>query len=343
MRGTHSSKKTLVKKPAAAPTSFDLTVIAPDLPGEGDFQFFSGLDRSEADHRKIGGQCGLLSWCAAMMTYSPTGLRLLDRAGKAGWRISMAELHHNGFHMDVPEKAIIIDHCGLDEAALGRSLYFRNAFLMTFVRALREIGHELCWGSFEENYQPEHILMLERVRAADCETVAVQVAWELRGAGFGDIWRHLLGSEDGDMAMIFARFLERDPGAHFNGSALAYAFRQWYADHDRVAACDHETLESLDDFMMEAGEALRNPFGKIELNPLNIESMGVLPDGICYLAGLGRTVMSDPFFCGMNDPVNQTHLFHLMYDLEVTLVNNVPFRDASLARRIFPGGSIFSE
>jgi hypothetical protein len=53
---------------------------------------------------------------------------------------------------------------------------------------------------------------------------------------------------------------------------------------------------------------------------------------------MGETIRRDPFFAGLNDPINQTHLFHLIYDTEVTMVNNVPFRDARLARKIFPSG-----
>jgi hypothetical protein len=35
---------------------------------------------------------------------------------------------------------------------------------------------------------------------------------------------------------------------------------------------------------------------------------------------------------------------HILYDLEVTYVNNVPFRNADLAARIFPAGfSLLSE
>ena len=71
-----------------------------------------------------------------------------------------------------------------------------------------------------------------------------------------------------------------------------------------------------------------------------IEELSLLPDGTCYLAGYGETIKSDPFFAGLNDPINQTHLFHLMYDMEVIMVNDVPFRDRALAHKMFPDGSI---
>jgi hypothetical protein len=125
----------------------------------------------------------------------------------------------------------------------------------------------------------------------------------------------------------------------FDGSALAYGFRQWYADESRVDGCDHETLESYDDILLQH-EGTHHPFGENRLSAEIIESMACLPDGRCYLRGLGETILRDPFFAGLHDPVNQTHLFHLMYDMEVVMVNNVPFRDVSLARKIFPQGDL---
>lgn len=277
----------------------------------------------------------LIVWAMQMLNESPTGRALMIQAAERGWFIGQTDLQIGGFFMNTQDRLLLLDHFSMAPAALGRSLYFRNAFLTTFIRAIRDIWHTENNAVTESDCGPEDLLMLERVRAADCDTVTLLCCWELRGAGHAEIWRHLLGSAEGDMAMIFTRFLERDPGAHFDGAALAYAFRQWYADETRVDSSDHDTLEMLDNMLAES--CVRNPFGQRELKISAIEALSLLPDGTCYLAGLGHTILHDPFFAGLHDPINQTHLFHLMYDMEVTLVNNVPFRDGSLARKIFPG------
>lgn len=278
----------------------------------------------------------VLAWAAAMLADSPTASRLWIEAESAGWQVGITDLKNGGFHLDMMEQVLLLDNYALRPDAFGRSPYFRNALIVALVRALRDIWHEEKSGAFEDEFAPESALMLERVRAADCDTVALLVGWELRGAGYTDIWRHLIGSEEGDMAMIFTRFLERDPTALFDGSALAYAFRQWYADESRVDGTDHDTLEALDDILLEH-TGMSRPFGERRLSTHDIERLACLPDGRCYLKGLTDTIMRDPFFAGLHDPVNQTHLFHLMYDMEVVMVNNVPFRDARLARMIFPG------
>ena len=280
----------------------------------------------------------VMIWAAAILGESPTGRALWREAVGQGWSAGLADLRTGGFHIDVPRKEILLDHFALTAQALGRSAYFRNTMLMSLVRALRDVWQEFRFGPAETRHHPEDVLTIERVRAADADTLSVLVGWELRAAGHSDVWRHLIGSSEGDMAQVFTRFLERDPSALFSGAALAYAFRQWYADESRVDAVDHETLETLDDLLL-ASESKR-PFGREEIDAEMIEDISTLPDDICYLAGMGAAILRDPFFAGLHDPINQTHLFHIMYDMEVVMVNEVPFRDPYLARRIFPQGEI---
>lgn len=344
MRADNLTRKTHFKKHTALPVASSVEVY--DMTTEEDAGW--GLRAMDDIAPPSGGdswdivrmpqhfmrQDDLFTWCAALIAESPTAGRLWARAAEDGWSVGTADLSGGGFYLNIAERQLLLDHFGMKPSALGRSPYFRNAFLTTLVRALRDIWHEKAFGAFEDTYGPEDVLMLERLRAADCDTVTLLAGWELRGAGYAEVWRHLLGTAEGDMAQVFTRFLERDPSALFDGSALAYAFRQWYADEARINGCDHETLESLDDILMAS--SAHNPFGKAELTAAIAESLSVLPDGTCYLAGLGMNILADPFFAGLNDPINQTHMFHLMYDLEVTVVNHVPFRDPYLARRIFP-------
>ncbi len=294
----------------------------------GDKDFLSGHSPAFVSEQDA------LSWCVQMMNESPTARMLYESAMAQGWSVCLDDLKNEGFCIDSDERLIILDHFALAPSALGRSAFFRHIMLTTFIRALRDVWHEDRFSPAAQNYAPDHLLMLERVRAADCDTVTILCGWELRGAGFTDVWRHLLGSEEGDMAIVFTRFLERDPGALFNGAALAYAFRQWYADTARVDGVDHDTLERLDDIL--GGMDQPASFGQNRLDETVLEDLATLPDGTRYLQGLGEGILRDPFFAGLNDPINQTHLFHLIYDLEVVMVNNVPFRDARLARMIFP-------
>lgn len=355
MRADRLERKTHFKKLSALPgddvTVYDLTAEAEACAESTALLSLVNVARHEAKNAEAVALLPhhfttpqeILMWAVSALLHAPAACRMLDRAAQAGWHVGLANLGNSGFYLDPRERTLLLDHFGLAPMALGRSAYFRNALVTMLARALRDITHEENYGPLEMTFGPEDLLMIERVRAADCDAVTIMVAWELRGAGFGDVWRHLLGAPEGDMALIFTRALERDPTAMFDGAALAYAFRQWYADDSRVDGCDHQVLESLDVLLLDDEAPHAHPFGETRLTAAMIEELGTLPDGTPYLAGMGAAILKDPFYAGLNDPINQTHLFHLMYDLEVTMVNNVPFRDAKLAALIFPTGEASME
>lgn len=294
-----------------------------------DVDFFENEDR--ADILDFG---EILSWCLAVLNYSPSAALMLAEASDKSWQVAVEDLGGTDYIMDVEEKTVIIDSHGLDPAGLGQSHYFRNAMLLTLTKALRDIWQEHRHGGFDELYKPEHVILMERVRSADLDVLSVLVAWELRAAEYGDMWRHMIGSEIGDMAMIYSGHLERDPSAQFNGQGLVAAFKQWFRDTKRLDSCDHDTLEYLDD-VLSTSDVL-NPFGMKKPSKMNVEILSCLPDKSAYLQGQGQEILSNPIYASVDNAINQTHLFHIMYDLEAVIVEDVPFRDPSLARKIFP-------
>lgn len=275
----------------------------------------------------------VVTWATALISHSEQGAALIKEAINSGWKIAMNDLGTGGFHMDAFDKIIELDNFGLNPSSLGHSAFFRKSLICVLAKALREIWHENRWGAFELVYTPESVLMLERARAADADSVSVLIGWELRSAGYNDVWRHILGSEDGDMAQVLINILDRYPTALYNGMALAHIFRQWYADVSRVDAMDHDTLEHLDFSINDFDGNNAFEFGTDKLDAKDLEKLSTLPDGTIYLKELGETVSRDPFFCGLNDPINQAHLFQIVYDSKVTYVDGVPFRDQKLARK----------
>lgn len=279
-----------------------------------------------------------LGWVVGLLAASPVARLLLKEAASEGWSLGIADLSGHDFHLDVPEKQIILDDAGLMPSALGRSAYFLNVLKVSMIRALRDVWQEKRHGGFDEDYGPEAILMLERVRAADCDVLATAVSWELRGEGHNELWRYLIGSTDGDIAMAYSARLERDPGSQFNGAALATAFDQWYRDIHRVNACDHETLEYLDDVIRAGGK-----FGAKKLTRVGVEVLSCMPDKTAYLRGRGHDLLTGPLYSGLHDEINQSHFVQVLYDMKVTYVQGIPFSDAGLAARIFPGGQFTRE
>lgn len=280
-----------------------------------------------ADHAQ------LLGWVVQTLFQSPTAKSMLQDAATKGWSIELDDLDSHDFHLDVPEKHIVINTHGLGAASLSRSDYFRNLMIVSLARALRDVWQESRHGGFEDMFGPESILMLERVRAADCDTITILVAWELRCADLSDMWRHILGSDEGDLAMTFSNYTEKkmeEPNLH---KALHATFRQWFASEDRINICDHETLEYLDDLIALEGRSI---FGAQHLQAKNLEILSCLPDKTAYLQGHGRELVSDPLYAGMADPINQSHFMHIMHDMQAVTVGGVPFRSETLAAKFFP-------
>ena len=268
--------------------------------------------------------------CASMLEASPAACLMLREAAGKDWTIGFDDLGGGDYCIDVAQKLLILDQ----NAADGDPEQCMHAMLVTLVRALRDIWQEKRHGGFDEIYAPEHVLLMERVRAADLDVLAVLVAWELRLEDYPGLWRHVTASGTGDMAMVFAGYLERDPSARFNGQAFAATFRQWFCCTQRVDICDRDTLAYMDDVLMtyDAG----NPFGRKKPAKTQVEILSCLPDKTAYLQGRGGEILSDPLYAAIDNDINQAHLMHILHDLEAVIVENVPFRDEALARKVFP-------
>lgn len=293
-----------------------------------DLEFFD-----EAENCDIFGYEDVLSWCVSTLDQSPTGRLMLREAIDKDWTLALEDLGGSDYCIEVDQKTLILDNNALIPSTLGRSTYFRNITLITLIKALRDIWQEKRYGGFDETYAPEHVIVMERIRAADLDVMAVLTAWELRSEEQSDIWRHMIGSDIGDMAMNYAGYLERDPTAQFNGLALRATFGQWFRGEERVNSCDRDTLDYLDDVLMSCGG---DGFGTKKPSKMNIEMLSCLPDKTAYLQGYGTEILSNPLYAAIDDEINQSHLFQIIHDTKAVIVENVPFRDEALALKIFP-------
>ena len=263
-----------------------------------------------------------------LIEQSDSASRTLDQISERGWTFQFDDLGNGGYYIDGETKTVWLDHAGLEAQALARSDYFYASSMMNILRSLRDAWQEGRWDNAIRTYHPESLLMLEKMRAADSDVIAVLFAKELQMSGCDVFMRHLLASDD---AFLGRYFLNDD---HLVKVQAASSFRSWFLETSRVDTTDHETLCYLDGVLENAGHG--NPFGRNRLTPIEVVRMGCLPDGTSYLAGYGEAVLRDPIFAGLSDEINQAHYFHLIRDMEAYFVNGVPFRSPRLASKIFP-------
>lgn len=291
--------------------------------------FDNALDTQQFSNEHV------LIWACSVIKHSASARTMLKEACDKGWSIALDDRDGGDYCMNVEARLLILDNGGLSGNALTRSEYFLNRLLITFSKALRDVWQEKRFGGFDEDYGPKDVVLMERVRFADLDTLSVMIAWELREAGYEECWRHISGSETCDLAMAFANYLERRPAAALDlRQALLAAFKQWFCEESRIDACDHDTLEYLDE-VLEASQ-LVNPFGQKTPGRINIEMLSTLPSGAAYLQGQGGEILDSRKFCEMTNDLNSAHLTHIMNDIESITIENISFRDPDLARKIFP-------
>lgn len=313
-----------------------------------DFEFYGEMEQSFYEissllsykSRSASALVGVHTICASLVARLKTsalGAWLLENASNRGWSLSIADRGEYDFHLDIGQKHITLDNQGLCAESLARSDYFKNMLMVSLIRALRDIWHEERQVPFDERFNPQDIVLMERIRAADCDATTVTIAWELREAGHGDLWRHFLGSEEGDLAMAFSNTIEKLAGDEVKTyKAMRETFKQWFVSDERVNNCDHETLEYMDGVIAQHG--LSNPFGNDTLESWDVEALGCLPAKMSYLQGMALELCSGAVYIDMRDEINGLHFSQIVYDCQVVKVQDVPFRCSVLAEKIFPNG-----
>lgn len=280
-----------------------------------------------------------LDWCEAILLCSHSASVMLEEFYNEGWGFTLADLGEANF--TVGEKRVVfLNNYGLEDTALFASHYFRYNVLVSMVQALRDVWQDKRLNGVELEYKVEDLMMIERLRSADLEVMSVLVGWELRQDGHWEIWRHLISGEEGDIALAFSHAMEHESvrvsnNEIFKKEALIVAFRQWFVKDERVNISDRAALGYIDELIESCPEGER-ALGDVVMSPARLELLSCLPNKHAYLRGMGDEIIRDPFFAGIRDEINQSHLLHIMYDLRVTYRGGVPFRNPDLASKIFP-------
>lgn len=318
---------------APSKTQFDFTDMEEQEIETSLFDICSWVEESVTDYSY---EYAIYDDIFDMLWDSPTARSLINFAASQKWRLCLEPIEDAAYDLDYDWKVLSINNYNLKLPTFEKTGYFRHTLVLALLKGLRDIWHIECRQPYEHGLSIESILMLERVRTADCDVIALLSAWELRGEGIPEIWRHIIGAPEGDMAMRFTKALERDPGRLFDGSAPIEAFHEWFENKERIAACDHQTLSMIDYYLEEAKET--GLYAKKRPKHQFIESLSRLPDKSHYLRGYGFAISKDPHFSGMEDEVNQAYYLQIKRELESTTIGAVAFRDAELAAKIFPEG-----
>lgn len=269
----------------------------------------------------------------AILAASPTGDDMMAGAASAGYHVQLIRNDLDQIDIDTDARILFIPDAGLEPAAIARSPYFRHAFMLAFIRGLRAID-QIERAAVPFTLRPDQALMFTRAMTADQYAVRTLVAYELKHETPA-LWRHLLGSNTGDIAVRFAHVIEGAKPHNIDTrllTALRSAFLAWYRNEDRVNAHDHDALEKIDDDMNGRNRLLQRAI----MLPGHINAL-CLVDDISYTDQILHDAIMEHDSQNLPDPINTSHLHHIMLELDVTMVNNIGFHDTRLANLIFPG------
>lgn len=186
-----------------------------------------------------------------------------------------------------------------------------SQYLASFTGGLRRVWQQSRGLTPATDLKPEDFLRYCRAFEADIGAVTHAVAWELRAAGPCFFWRHLLADADADIAAAFSRTAVSHPRHQFDGTALRAAFLQWFQIEERVAASDHQALDTMD-MALFSGKDGGAKIGQLSLDTRRLQALGALPQGGNYLSGMRFRSLH---MKRMADPFNRTHLRHIQHDV----------------------------
>ncbi len=232
----------------------------------------------------------------AVLAHSPQARALLACAIDDAVTLGHAPLLPAGSGHYDPAHA----HLGLGRCAdtLCHSEKGMSLILTALVTTLRRHWHHSHAHAPDMCLRPADYATHARMLTADCLAMLHLVAWELRGAGHGYLWRALVAGDTADMAEAFEAAISADAQAQFDGRAIRAAFTQWFACRDRMNAADLDSLELYDAGLVRSQG--RNAVQRVASRPLDraqLQHLGLMADGQSYLEGC---VFTNPWFDGFD-------------------------------------------
>ena len=178
-------------------------------------------------------------------------------------------------------------------------------------------------------------LLWERMRHLDHDLCALRMAWDLRLQGLGGLWRQVIASDLGDLAVICSELWEQ--AQHDEEELDLYGFTQlaphWLQDEKLANHCDSGTLDEMDARLQRSSTEV---CGSSQINAEDMLRLATLPAEGSYLSPLARTLLYAPEFRSMPDPLNEAHLRQILEDCDFVRTTPLVFSDSELEEKFFP-------
>jgi hypothetical protein len=277
----------------------------------------------------------ILIWALSLLTESAVARALIAEARIEEWSLEVDDIDSGQCVLDPQLRILILPRFSPSAQTFARSPEAASLFLSEMLRGLRLIWHSMVGIQNSGNLAVEDRILWERLCRGDQDLILLTAAWELDQAEFPTLWHSLIVSDLGDLCSAFRAMADRHPDMVEDSSLLTHLMLRWMEEEGRFEELDHQTLEAMDEEFRRgvASGASRS------LKAEDVLRLSRLPtpelSEKCYLAPIARTLLCDPFFRRMPDPLNEAHLLQILEDC-LPAAETLGFRDTELARKIFP-------
>lgn len=232
-------------------------------------------------------------------------------------------------------------HVCLDGATRLLAYYFDGARVIGLNASLtdagkilflaHELGHVPQHPLYSDNryFAPGDLILLRRVREATAEALATCIAWELRVAGYPEVWREKVSTHYGDVARAFEDAVSAEaPGPASSrqrglDGATRAAFDRWFVADWRRRVYDRMTVEHLEHI---SGDAMGLVPARRFLSHDFLLGIGRIGAGN-FLARTDGPPLDDPAYAGAMAPEIEGRLRRV---LEQKHVSDAPGADKAI-------------
>ena len=168
-------------------------------------QEFSELNKPDLRPAHFETDEDALVWGLSVLCETRLGRDLAYDARFEDWSIEVDDIEQACHIIDPQLRILILPRFSVSPPTLARSQNDRAAFILELARGLRGIWHDMT--GVRENFDltADDQILMSRLRRADHDLCALRMAWDLREQGLGGLWRQIIASQLGDLAMIARR------------------------------------------------------------------------------------------------------------------------------------------
>lgn len=207
-----------------------------------------------------------------------------------------------GTVFDSERKTITVNpHQALTEAATGLLTAMRQAFLYDQSAELKAVTM----------LQPQDAILVNRLIMADCDSLCAAFYWDMRLAGYHDIWAQALTGADYDLCAAYAMEAMMDFRALQTGQALRATVEKWFMSA-RCKGLDRKTVQVL--MAQKDKEACYGELTSFTLLHDMIRVIGSRPAGENYLMPIISAVLSDSIFRDVRDRSTANFLWFVTFE-----------------------------